>query len=128
MVWNRDNYYMLCFSNGHDDMVTYRLDKMENVKVEEAEREPHPEYELFNTEEYRQQVFSMFGGETKKVTLLFTVWVLRGNTKAVVQIKGATIVTVAYPCRLKTEFEFKDETLTVNFAESDSARLFEIVF
>ena len=19
MVWNRDNYYMLCFSNGHDD-------------------------------------------------------------------------------------------------------------
>ena len=21
MVWNRDNYYMLCFSNGHDDMV-----------------------------------------------------------------------------------------------------------
>ena len=76
MVWNRDNYYMLCFSNGHDDMVTYRLDKMENVKVEEAEREPHPEYELFNTEEYRKQVFSMFGGETQKVTLLFTPKIL----------------------------------------------------
>ena len=76
MVWNRDNYYMLCFSNGHDDMVTYRLDKMENVQVEEAEREPHPEYELFNTEEYRKQVFSMFGGETQKVTLLFTPKIL----------------------------------------------------
>lgn len=76
MVWNRDNYYMLCFSNGHDDMVTYRLDKMENVTVEEAEREPHSEYELFNTGEYRKQVFSMFGGETRKVTLLFTSKIL----------------------------------------------------
>lgn len=76
MVWNKDNYYLLCFSKGHDDMVTYRLEKMENVNVEEAEREPHPEYELFNTEEYRKQVFSMFGGETQKVTLLFTPKIL----------------------------------------------------
>lgn len=70
MVWNRDNYYLLCFSNRHDDIVTYRLDKMENVKVEEAEREPHPEYKLFNTEEYRKQVFSMFGGETQSTGCL----------------------------------------------------------
>lgn len=76
MVWNKDNYYLLCFSKGHDDMVTYRLDKMENVKVEEAEREPHPEYELFNTEEYRKQVFSMFGGESQNVTLQFTASIL----------------------------------------------------
>ena len=62
MVWNKDNYYLLCFSNGHDNVVTYRLDKMEKVAVEETDREPHPEYELFNTEEYRKQVFSMFGG------------------------------------------------------------------
>ncbi len=71
MVWNKDNYYLLCFSNGHNDLVTYRLDKMDDVKADEAEREPHPEYEMFNTEEYRKQVFSMFGGETQKVTLLF---------------------------------------------------------
>lgn len=57
MVWNKDNYYLLCFSKGHDDLVTYRLDKMESVKVEELEREPHPEYELFNTEEYRTQMY-----------------------------------------------------------------------
>lgn len=67
-------------------------------------------------------------GLKKDDKLYLAVWVLRGNTKAVVQIKGATIATVAYPCRLKTEFELKDETLTANFAESDSARLFEIVF
>ena len=76
MVWNKDNYYMLSFSNGHDNMVTYRLDKMDAVKVEDTEREPHPEYELFNTEEYRKQVFSMFGGESQNVTLLFTANIL----------------------------------------------------
>ena len=76
MVWNKDNYYLLCFSNGHDNVVTYRLDKMEKVAVEETDREPHPEYELFNTEEYRKQVFSMFGGESQNITLLFTANIL----------------------------------------------------
>lgn len=57
MVWNKDNYYMLCFNNGYDEIVTYRLDKMDDVKVEETKRQPHPEYELLNTEQYRKQVF-----------------------------------------------------------------------
>ncbi len=72
MVWNKDNYYMLCFNNGHDEIVTYRLDKMDDVSVENTERQPHPEYELFNTEQYRKQVFSMCSGELHKVTLTFT--------------------------------------------------------
>ena len=71
MVWNKDNYYLLCFSDGHDDIVTYRLDKMDEVCLAEGEREPHPEYEMFDTEEYRKQVFGMFSGETQNVTLLF---------------------------------------------------------
>lgn len=78
MVWNKDNDYLWCFSKGHDDLVAYRLDKMESVKVEEFECEPHPEYELFNTEEYRKQVFSMFGGESRNVTLLFIVVTIAG--------------------------------------------------
>lgn len=72
MVWNKDNYYLLCFNNNHDDIVTYRIDKMDDVRVEDTERQPHPEYETFNTEEYRKQVFSMFGGELKSVTLTVT--------------------------------------------------------
>ena len=72
MVWNKDNYYMLCFNNGHDKIVTYRLDKMDAVSVENTERQPHTEYELLNTEQYRKQVFSMCSGELHKVTLTFT--------------------------------------------------------
>ncbi len=72
MVWNKDNYYMLCFNNGHGEIVTYRLDKMVDVKVEMSDRQPHPEYKLLNTEQYRKQVFSMCSGELHKVTLTFT--------------------------------------------------------
>lgn len=72
MVWDKNNYYMLCFSNSHDNIVTYRLDKMENVRVEASDREPHQEYALFNTEEYRKQAFSMFSGELQKVSIRFT--------------------------------------------------------
>ena len=76
MVCNEDNYYLLCISNGHDNNVTYRFDKMESVIVEETDREPHPEYERLNTEEYRKQVFSMFGGESQRDTLLFAANIL----------------------------------------------------
>lgn len=38
MVWDKDNYYLLGFSNGHRDIVTYRLDKMDKVEVEQTER------------------------------------------------------------------------------------------
>lgn len=71
MVWDRNNYYLLCFSDNHENIATYRIDKMDKVWVSEIDRTPHREYELFDTEEYCKQAFSMFGGEKQKVTLLF---------------------------------------------------------
>lgn len=71
MVWDRNNYYMLCFSDNHSNMITYRLDKMDDIQIAEEERTLHAEYELFNTEEYRRQAFSMFGGALKNVTIWF---------------------------------------------------------
>lgn len=71
MVWDRNNYYMLCFSDNHSNMITYRLDKMADVTITDRERSSHVEYELFNTDDYRRQAFSMFSGELKKVTLYF---------------------------------------------------------
>lgn len=35
-------------------MITYRLDKMDDIQITEKDRTPHAEYELFNTEEYRR--------------------------------------------------------------------------
>ena len=32
MVWDKNNYYLLCYSERHDNIITYRLDKMEGAK------------------------------------------------------------------------------------------------
>ena len=68
-MWNKDNYYLLCFTEGHDNLSTYRLDKMDEVTIEKTKRTPRSDYENFDTEEYRRQVFSMFDGELQNITL-----------------------------------------------------------
>lgn len=72
MIWSKDNYYLLCYDDRHDGTSRYRIDKMEDVQVEEEARLEKAEFENFNADTYRKQIFSMFGGELKKVELLFT--------------------------------------------------------
>lgn len=72
MIWSQDNYYLLCYDDIHPDLVTYRIDRMSDVKVEQEDRTEREEFASFNTEQYRTQVFSMFGGELQRVELLFT--------------------------------------------------------
>lgn len=72
MIWDQDNYYLLSYDDKHTNTTTYRIDRMENVKVEDEERVRRADFENFDPEEYRTQVFSMFGGELKRVELQFS--------------------------------------------------------
>lgn len=72
MIWNKDNYYLLCYDDKHDGLSRYRIDKMEDVQVENSPRLTKKEFENFNLEAYRKQIFSMFGGELKSVTIQFS--------------------------------------------------------
>lgn len=72
MIWSKDNYYLLCYDDKHDGTSRYRIDKMEEVRVENEVRLEKEEFENFNAETYRKHIFSMFGGELKKVDLQFT--------------------------------------------------------
>ena len=71
MIWNKDNYYLLCYDDKHDGASRYRIDKMEEVKVEETPRLAKKEFGNFNPETYRKQIVSMFGGKLNKVTIQF---------------------------------------------------------
>lgn len=71
MVWNKDNYYLLAYSDNHLGITTYRIDRMKNVEVEERERVEKAEFKNFNIEKYRAQVFSMFGGRLEEVEIEF---------------------------------------------------------
>lgn len=72
MIWSKDNYYLLCYDDRHDGASRYRIDKMEDVKIENEPILQKDEFKDFNPETYRKQVFSMFGGDLEKVTIRFT--------------------------------------------------------
>lgn len=71
LIWSKDNYYLLCYDDRHDGTSRYRIDKMENVMVESEPILEKDEFKNFDSETYRKQVFSMFGGELEKVTIRF---------------------------------------------------------
>ncbi len=71
VVWNKDNYYLVCYYDKHRGTATYRIDRMEEAKEEVAERVYRKELDEFDIEKYRQRVFSMFGGEEQEVVLQF---------------------------------------------------------
>lgn len=71
MVWNKDNYYLITYPDNHDNVTTYRIDRMEDVKVEEVPIIEKKAFANFDVERYRVQAFSMFGGELKDVELQF---------------------------------------------------------
>ena len=71
VVWNKDNYYLVCYYDKYDDTVTYRIDRMEEAKEEATERVYRKEFDEFDIEQYRQRVFSKFGGDEQEVDLQF---------------------------------------------------------
>ncbi|MDE7439100.1 MAG: WYL domain-containing protein [Clostridia bacterium] len=71
VVWNKDNYYLVCYDDKHDGTATYRIDRMAEAIEETTDRVYRKEFDEFDIEKYRQRVFSMFGGEEQEVGLLF---------------------------------------------------------
>ena len=71
LVFNEDNYYMMCYSSRHDSTSNYRVDRMDGVKIIE---EPCCEKAVALRDEvasYTEQAFKMFGGQLEDVVLEF---------------------------------------------------------
>ena len=72
LVFSEDNYYLMCYSAKYKGITTYRLDRMDHVSTE---KEDSDEAAVLNGEtwgEYTKQVFRMYNGTLKKVTLEFS--------------------------------------------------------
>lgn len=71
LVFNEDNYYMMCYSSRHDSTSNYRVDRMDGVKIID---EPCCEKAVALRDEvasYTEQAFKMFGGQLEDVVLEF---------------------------------------------------------
>ena len=71
LLINDGNYYLLAFDDDSQKMKTYRVDRMKNVSFTGEPREGQDEFEKIDLKSYTQRVFSMYGGEKKRVTLRF---------------------------------------------------------
>ena len=65
------NYYLLAFDDKSKKMRTYRVDRMRDMRYTREPRDGEDEFKKIDLRNYTQRVFSMFGGELKRVSMLF---------------------------------------------------------
>ena len=67
---NEGSFYLLAYDG--EKIVRYRIDRMRDVKETQEPRDGADLYEAIDMRTYTKRVFSMFGGEEKKVQIRFT--------------------------------------------------------
>lgn len=71
LIYSSDYFYLVCYHDKYEGPTNYRIDRMESVCVEEENITYRPQFEHFDINAYRREVFSMYAGEKKEVELLF---------------------------------------------------------
>ena len=71
LTWDDENYYLIAYDSASDILKHFRVDKMEDIAVEEARADSSKAVEKFDIAAYTKQVFGMYGGELVNVKLRF---------------------------------------------------------
>ncbi len=66
-VWNSDRYYLVGYSERRKGIITFRIDRMDEVKQSPQRRIPEPPE--FSVQDYADKIFSMYDGKIQEVTL-----------------------------------------------------------
>lgn len=69
LIWDDENYYLVAHDEKDDRVKHYRVDKMKNMTILEADRTGREGQEEFNLAAFSKKTFGMFGGEDHEVTL-----------------------------------------------------------
>ena len=72
LIINDGYYYLLAWNSKRNTTITYRLDRMKGVDIDDEPREGGVEFSKIKMKAYTQQHFGMFSGEPKTVSLRFT--------------------------------------------------------
>ena len=71
LTWDDENYYLIAYDKDADILKHFRVDKMEDISVEEARADTGVAIDKFDLAAYTKQVFGMYGGELVNVKLRF---------------------------------------------------------
>ena len=69
LVMDNDNYYFLGCDMYHDNMISFRVDRMEQVQVSRHDKEELEILHKFDLQNYKKQLFGMYSGAIKEVTI-----------------------------------------------------------
>lgn len=72
LVFLEDNYYLMCYTPKYRAITNYRVDRMEDVRTEEAPVCREAIMPRENVGAYTEQMFRMFGGDPRMVTIRFS--------------------------------------------------------
>ncbi|MDR0818586.1 MAG: WYL domain-containing protein [Oscillospiraceae bacterium] len=68
LIWNSDRYYIVGWSESHNDIARFRVDRIAVPEITVTPAVPKPEY--FDMASYANSVFQMYEGEVRSVALL----------------------------------------------------------
>ena len=101
LIFNEDNYYLMCYSSKYDGICNYRVDRMESVEVEDEAVSLEAVIWETDIAHYTEQVFKMYGGSQEYVKLEFDNSLIGAiydkfgeNTKMIRLNKNSCSVTV----------------------------------
>jgi len=69
LIWQRDRYYLVGWSEKHNDVARFRIDRMEVPRILKKKVRAKPED--LHLEDHSDRIFSMFDGPEENVTLRF---------------------------------------------------------
>ncbi|WP_294490708.1 YafY family protein [uncultured Ruminococcus sp.] len=70
LVWENENYYLVCYCNKHEKICRYRVDRMLNVELTDTDARKLSDEEK-NEVTNLQSVYGMYGGRRESVTMQF---------------------------------------------------------
>lgn len=71
LIFNEDNYYLMCYSSRHGNTANYRVDRMDNVEIIDEELTEKAKELRDSVAGYTESVFRMYGGKPEKINLRF---------------------------------------------------------
>ena len=71
LLLNDGNYYLLAFGDKEQEIRTYRVDRMRDIRLTSQPREGAEAFRAIDLTSYTQRVFSMYSGKQERVTIRF---------------------------------------------------------
>ena len=67
-VFSNDNYYLMCYDDKHGSIGHYRIDRMDDMRIELAPINETEESKKFDLSRHKRALFEMFSGEDARVS------------------------------------------------------------